>query len=55
MKELSGKSATLVVNVASIDALTTFEYLALQKMADDYGKDGLKVIAYPSEQFEFKG
>lgn len=24
-------------------------------MADAYGSDGLKVIAYPSEQFEFKG
>jgi hypothetical protein len=29
MKKLAGKYATLVTNVASVDALTSFEYLNL--------------------------
>lgn len=30
MKELSGKNATLIVNVASTDCLTSLEYMTLQ-------------------------
>lgn len=47
MKKLSGKKATLVVNVASNDALTSLEYLGLVNLQQDYEKEGLKVIAYP--------
>ena len=51
MKKLSGKKATLVVNVASNDALTALEYLGLVNLQKDYEKEGLKVIAYPCNQF----
>lgn len=41
----------LVVNVASKCGLTDRNYSQLTKLADDYGPRGLKILAFPCNQF----
>ena len=49
LAELSD-GATLVVNVASKCGLTP-QYIALEKLAKDYGRRGLTVVGVPCNQF----
>ena len=52
LKQLGGKKATLVVNVASGEKrLTHWNYKGLVELTKEYEKQGLKVIAYPSNDF----
>jgi len=41
----------LVVNVASKCGLTDRNYSQLSKLADEYGPRGLKILAFPCNQF----
>jgi len=41
----------LVVNVASTSSLTDVNYRGLQKLHDLYGKNGLVVIGFPTNEF----
>ena len=51
MKQIAGKKATLVVNVASKWGLTDSNYKDLVQTYNQFKGDGLEIIAYPSNQF----
>jgi len=50
MSDFSGQ-VLLLVNVASKWGLTKANYTQLPKLADDYGARGLKILAFPCNQF----
>ena len=50
MKEYSG-NAIVVVNVASQWGLTKGQYTQLGQLADEFGEKGLKILAFPCNQF----
>merc|ERR1712131_186833 len=43
---------TIMVNVASEGGLTKREYTQLQELYEKYQKDGLRIVAFPSNEFE---
>jgi len=51
MKQLAGKKATLVVNVASKWGLTDSNYKDLVQTYTQFKDQGFEIIAYPSNQF----